>query len=300
MDTIKIENKAVKMVAHRGLSGIEKENTCSAFVAACNRATYFAVETDVHRTVDGQFVIFHDDNTARVGLDYLVIEESTFETLRKLQLVDIDGKRGRDYFGYKAIDADGNRSQEATVIIRLVKNKSVSYVDMGGSASYCSAVRLAECGAFIGKQIGGDYYFEPQKTLSRGEFTAMCLNVAGENVLRGVVSTGFTDDGSIPDWQRAYVASAVKDGVVKGREGAVFDAGADISRAEAAVMLDRLLSLADVSCTDTAAVPTWAAQSAANLDACGIASLESVDNSPLTHAEAADMLAAAMTVLDKR
>ena len=77
MDTIKIENKAVKMVAHRGLSGIEKENTCSAFVAACNRATYFAVETDVHRTVDGQFVIFHDDNTARVGLDHLVIEEST-------------------------------------------------------------------------------------------------------------------------------------------------------------------------------------------------------------------------------
>ena len=151
---------------------------------------------------------------------------------------------------------------------------------MGGSASYCSAVRLAECGAFIGKQIGGDYYFEPQKTLSRGEFTAMCLNVAGENVLRGVVSTGFTDDGSIPDWQRAYVASAVKDGVVKGREGAVFDAGADISRAEAAVMLDRLLSLADVSCADTDAVPTWAAQSAANLDACGIASLESVDSLP--------------------
>ena len=212
----------------------------------------------------------------------------------------IDGKRGRDYFGYKAIDTDGNRSQEATVIIRLVKNKSVSYVDMGGSASYCSAVRLAECGAFIGKQIGGDYYFEPQKTLSRGEFTAMCLNVAGENVLRGVVSTGFTDDGSIPDWQRAYVASAVKDGVVKGREGAVFDAGADISRAEAAVMLDRLLSLADVSCADTAAVPTWAAQSAANLDACGIASLESVDSSPLTHAEAADMLAAAMDILARR
>ena len=95
MDTIKIDNKNVKMVAHRGLSGIEKENTCSAFVAACNRATYFAVETDVHRTVDGQFVIFHDDNTARVGIDHLVIEESTFDTLRKLQLTDIDGKRGR-------------------------------------------------------------------------------------------------------------------------------------------------------------------------------------------------------------
>ncbi len=95
MDTIKIDNKTVRMVAHRGLSGLEKENTCSAFVAACNRATYFGVETDVHRTADGQFVIFHDDNTARVGIDHMVIEETTFDTLRKLQLADIDGKRGR-------------------------------------------------------------------------------------------------------------------------------------------------------------------------------------------------------------
>ena len=31
------------------------------------------------------------------------------------------GRRGRDYFGYKAVDARGNLSQEATVIIRLTK-----------------------------------------------------------------------------------------------------------------------------------------------------------------------------------
>ena len=28
MNTIKINSKEVKMIAHRGLSGIEKENTC--------------------------------------------------------------------------------------------------------------------------------------------------------------------------------------------------------------------------------------------------------------------------------
>lgn len=95
MDTIKLNNGKVKMVAHRGLSGLEKENTCSAFVAACNRATYYGVETDVHRTADGQFVIIHDDNTKRVALDELVVENSTFDTLRKLQLVDVDGVRGR-------------------------------------------------------------------------------------------------------------------------------------------------------------------------------------------------------------
>ena len=32
-----------------------------------------------------------------------------------------EGKKGRDYFGYKAIDSAGNISQEGTVIIRIVK-----------------------------------------------------------------------------------------------------------------------------------------------------------------------------------
>ena len=95
MNTIKIDKGQVKMIAHRGLSGLEKENTCAAFVAAGNRESYYGIETDVHRTADGQFVIFHDDNTARVGVDSLIIENSSFETLRKLQLTDIDGQRGR-------------------------------------------------------------------------------------------------------------------------------------------------------------------------------------------------------------
>lgn len=82
------------MIAHRGLSGIEKENTNAAFIAAGNRS-YFGIETDVHKTVDGKFVIIHDDTTGRVAIDDLEVEKSTFETLRKLSLCDIDDKRGR-------------------------------------------------------------------------------------------------------------------------------------------------------------------------------------------------------------
>lgn len=78
-------------VAHRGLSAIERENTLPAFVAAGNRP-YFGIETDIHITADGKFVCFHDDNTARVaGGDRLVIEETSFDTLRALTLTDIDG-----------------------------------------------------------------------------------------------------------------------------------------------------------------------------------------------------------------
>lgn len=96
MNTIKLDSKHVKMIAHRGLSGLEKENTCAAFVAAGNREKYYGIETDIHSTVDGKYIIIHDDTTGRVAIDNMVVEESTFDTLRKLQLLNLDdNKRSR-------------------------------------------------------------------------------------------------------------------------------------------------------------------------------------------------------------
>ena len=88
MNTIKLNTTGpnVKMIAHRGLSGLEAENTCAAFVAAGNREKYFGIECDIHRTLDGKFVIFHDDNTKRMAKDSMIIEETTFDTLRSLRL----------------------------------------------------------------------------------------------------------------------------------------------------------------------------------------------------------------------
>ena len=93
-DTIHLNAANVKMVAHRGLSGLELENTNSAFIAAANRS-YWGIETDVHRTVDGQFIVIHDDNTKRVAGDEMIVEKTTFETLRAIRLVDKDGQKGR-------------------------------------------------------------------------------------------------------------------------------------------------------------------------------------------------------------
>jgi len=94
MNTIKFDNKNVKMVAHRGLSGLEKENTNAAFVAAGNR-NYFGIEPDIHRTLDGDFIVFHDDFTGRVCIDNMEEEKTTTACLRSLQLTDIDGVKGR-------------------------------------------------------------------------------------------------------------------------------------------------------------------------------------------------------------
>lgn len=88
MDAIRIDRKQVKMVAHRGLSGVELENTNAAFVAAGNR-DYWGIETDVHQTADGKYIIFHDDKTDRVATANVVVEESTFDQLRSLQLKEV-------------------------------------------------------------------------------------------------------------------------------------------------------------------------------------------------------------------
>ncbi len=95
MSTIAVKNKGdTLMVAHRGLSGLETENTHAAFVAAGNRS-YFGIETDVHKTVDGHYVVIHDDTTARVAGDDLPVERSTFAQLRALLLKQKDGQKGR-------------------------------------------------------------------------------------------------------------------------------------------------------------------------------------------------------------
>jgi len=96
LDTIKLNAKAVKMVAHRGLSGLERENTCPAFVAAANRS-YFGIETDVHKTADGKFVIIHDETTERVSLGKVNVnvEEEPYAAVADLVLPDLDGSTHR-------------------------------------------------------------------------------------------------------------------------------------------------------------------------------------------------------------
>jgi len=92
MNTIRIDKKQVGMIAHRGLSGIERENTYPAFVAAGNRS-YFGIETDVHVTKDGKFVILHDKTTERVSLGTVNInvEENNYATVSDVVLPDLDG-----------------------------------------------------------------------------------------------------------------------------------------------------------------------------------------------------------------
>ena len=96
MNTIKIEGRKVPIIAHRGLSGLERENTAPAFVAAGNRS-YYGIETDIHVAADGNFVVIHDDTTERVsgGAINIDVEKSTYDELSGIILPDTDGSTSR-------------------------------------------------------------------------------------------------------------------------------------------------------------------------------------------------------------
>ena len=79
------EHGNTKIIAHRGLSGLYLENTMQAFKAA-GKASYYGIESDVHVTRDGRFIVFHDDNTRRLAKVNLKIEDSDYNTLRLLPI----------------------------------------------------------------------------------------------------------------------------------------------------------------------------------------------------------------------
>ena len=86
-DTKKVNKRNTLMVAHRGISGIETENTASAFVAAGNRS-YYGIETDVYRTADGKFMLFHDRELKRVGGEDILVEKCSLDVYQSVVLID--------------------------------------------------------------------------------------------------------------------------------------------------------------------------------------------------------------------
>lgn len=216
-----------------------------------------------------------------------------------------EGKKGKDSFTYVAIDDKGNVSEPATVKIVIEKQSTkVTYSDMAGEASAYAATRLAEEKIYTGRQVGSLYCFDPDATFTREEFLALAMDAAGLEPLEHTMLTGFTDDDSISAWAKGYVSAALLEGTVQGslngQGQAVFRGDAEISCAEAMVIVDRLLAIGDVNVAPTMAVPAWAAQSAANLEAVSVLSPTAPLTGVLTRSDAAQMLSAMLDVLERR
>lgn len=77
--------KIPRFISHRGYTPIAPENSLVSFDEAGKRGVW-AIETDVHITRDGRMVCCHDSSTKRMFGEDLLIEESDFSELMKLQI----------------------------------------------------------------------------------------------------------------------------------------------------------------------------------------------------------------------
>lgn len=218
-----------------------------------------------------------------------------------------EGALGNDRFTYTATDSSGNTSVPAVVTVTIQKTKSgVTYSDTDAKSAF-SAQEMAERGVFLGSRIGENWYFEPQRNVSRSEFLAMTMEIAEREVTH-VSMTGFADDETIPVWAKAYAAAGVADGILQGsatEAGAVFRGEDPITFHEAATILDRVLSVEDVDISlryaDREAVPGWAAQAVGNLEAATVLATGSFGSAEMeqcvTRSDAAQLLLAAKELM---
>ncbi len=150
-------------------------------------------------------------------------------------------KVGVDSFTYTAADPAGNVSREATVTVTILKpTDAVRYSDTEGRDCRFAAEWMKHTGIFVGESLADQSCFQPDKTVTRGEFVTMLVKALEVPTDEYLTYTGYEDE--IPTWLQPYVAAAVRAGLTAGLpEQETFGAGEIITGAEVSVLLENAL-----------------------------------------------------------
>ncbi len=215
-----------------------------------------------------------------------------------------EGFTGIDSFSYTAVDKFGAESEEITVSVEVQKSElNTFYSDLGSHWAHNAAVKLTDAGVMSGCVKSGMRFFEPDKKMTLSSFTSAAMKAIGHD-LDDVVGaeTVFWDNDEIPADDIAYVAEAAKLGYIAGNENnsgkLCFDPNKEISRAEAALILSRMLDGIEpvyrAVFADETSVPTQALNAIYTMNSLGIMDGTGNGNisadASLTNAEAAVML----------
>lgn len=138
------------------------------------------------------------------------------------------------------------RGMLVTVLWRMEDKPVVNYLmtfeDVDASAYYGEAVQWAASEQIV--KGYSDTEFAPDKLISREEMAAIINRYAGYKGMKTDESgdlTQFADSGQIADWARDNVSWAVGAGILSGKGNGILDPQGSTTRAEAAVILQRLM-----------------------------------------------------------
>lgn len=218
-------------------------------------------------------------------------------------------KVGSDSFTYTVTDAAGNVSNEATVKIEILKPMDkITYGDMEGDSDHFTALWLREQELFSGESVGGSLCFNPDKAVSRGEFLVMLAQLTELEPDEAQMTSGFADEDATPAWMQPYIVSALRAGYISGspaEDGVVFRPTADLTAAEAAVMVQNVLQLPSVTEVSALfgnedAAPAWAAEAVCALYDAGLPVSAAEYDQTMTRRDVANLLYATACLLEER
>lgn len=199
-------------------------------------------------------------------------------TTGKYTYIPDESYTGEDSFSYVIQDKYGNYSASATVTLTVnAQSTSASYADLLEDEVYTHAIAMTEFGLMNGVKVGGHYYFEPEREVSRAEFIVTAMNAIGISSVPEVESTGFFDDEKISPEMKGYIALAYSKGFISGKsvEGNLcFDPDESIKLSEAAVIISNMIGYADAKVApvfaDADNIPEWSERAISSLHTLGI------------------------------
>lgn len=213
-----------------------------------------------------------------------------------------DGFESENYkiLAVTALDNGYSNVNKLSQISRPEENR---FSDMSGHWAGRTVSYMNKMGVVKGYDENGESVFKPDGKVTRAEFAVMAVNTLGIDLLsyENADLSCFADMESIPAWAWKYVAAAYDLGIIAGRQetnGLYFAPGAEITRAEAAAIISRLLpDKLDTSAeefADSAQIPSWAVRAFKTLNNAGIISgyddLTVKPNNKVSRAEAVTML----------
>jgi len=135
----------IHIIAHRGASAHEPENTLRAFARGIEMGATL-IELDVHLSRDGHPVILHDADLARTTTGTGRVSELTLDEIQRFDA-------GR-----------GEHVPTLAEVIHLVRGKVQLYIELKGQQTAAAVVDTLRAKDFIDQAIVGSFYpWLPQK-----------------------------------------------------------------------------------------------------------------------------------------
>ncbi|MFX3631833.1 MAG: S-layer homology domain-containing protein [Candidatus Pristimantibacillus sp.] len=178
--------------------------------------------------------------------------------------VTIPLEMGTNVLGITVQAEDGTRKTYSLTINRLVNIEDTAPVchftdieDHWAKSDICEAARL---GIVVGEN---NHTFVPNGFVTRAEFAVMLMRTLQITISDESSMIDFSDKGSIPEWARSAVQTAVAEGILEGYHDGTIRSQQTLSRSELAVMVSRAMkweagSTESTYFSDDVRIPVWA------------------------------------------